>query len=44
MLAGGFWDGMGCEEKVIDLRECVEIVIRSFPLLPSVLEGITAEE
>jgi hypothetical protein len=44
VLAGGFRDGMGCEEKIIDLRKCVEIVIRPFPLLPSVLDGITAEK
>jgi hypothetical protein len=44
VLAGGFRDGIGCEVKIIDLRKCVEIVIRLFPLLPSVLDGITAEK
>jgi hypothetical protein len=44
VLAGGFRDGKGCEEKIINLRECVEILIRHFPLLPSVLDGITAEK
>jgi hypothetical protein len=44
VLARGFRDGKGCEEKTIDLRGCVEIMIRPFPLLPSVLDGIIAEK